>query len=112
MNHTGARKRWSHDIVRGKTAASPANSISSPAPAQPHVAVASPTSRRDSMEPEAQTQNVTPLVTVLSPQPQSPLTQRQMQHSAKESSEKAVEKKEGKSKLHPMKRIWSSLVRK
>ncbi|EMD86435.1 hypothetical protein COCC4DRAFT_193785 [Bipolaris maydis ATCC 48331] len=97
---------------RGKTAASPANSISSPAPAQPHVAVASPTSRRDSMEPEAQTQNVTPLVTVLSPQPQSPLTQRQMQHSAKESSEKAVEKKEGKSKLHPMKRIWSSLVRK
>ncbi|EUC36228.1 hypothetical protein COCCADRAFT_23972 [Bipolaris zeicola 26-R-13] len=120
MNYTGQRKKWSHDLVARmreddgsssrRNTASPAIS---PAPAQPHVAVAvaSPASRRDSMEPEAQMPNVTtPLVTVLSPQPQLSPAQRQMQQDAKESSEKEGEKKESKSKLHHMKRIWSSLV--
>lgn len=119
MNYTGARKRWSHDFVarmredsnsRRKTA-SPAISISSLAPAQPHVVLASSIPRCDSMEPEAQMTNVTPLLTVLSPQPQSPPAQRQAQRVAKESSEKVAEK-EDKSKLHLMKRIWNSLVRK
>ncbi|EUC44056.1 hypothetical protein COCMIDRAFT_27591 [Bipolaris oryzae ATCC 44560] len=125
MNYTRSRKKWSHDTVARmrqednsssirNTAAAPV--ISPPAPAQPHVAVAvaSPASRRDSMEPEAQRMNITPLATVLSPQPQpqSPSAQRQMQHSANESGEEVVEREKGKSKLHLMKRIWSSLTRK